>query len=620
MSAFPGLEDPLIALSLLAIDPELKGVLIAGPPGTGKTSIGRASKALFPQGAPFVNIPLGCSIDRLVGGIDLEATHKTGELQVLPGLLSRAHGGVIYIDEINLLPADILNTIVQALTSGQIHLEREGLSKIFPAKFVLIGTYNPEEGDLPATVTERVAFRVWAKTLSHLAWRLFLVSRRGVMPKLPFDVIKRVSGARKILPLVKFTAKQIHYLCSMASQSGVEGNRAEWFAYRCAQANAALHLRVPVTESDLNLAIKFIYISRLGSMPLTTQSDVQTNNPSQKSLRKQKAPDHTQDQSKHNPDKNPKQSKSAPGENDKKSEGRGDSKKVGASLDPFESSIKKNARIDMAKINATKIAGQRIGKHTGNLNVRRGRYIRAVQGDPRQGKIDILATMMAALRYQSLAGLQQNRPLEIKKEHYRIKQYRQKSGLLFLFAVDGSGSMAVNNYGAAKGAALSLLEKAYVYRDQVAMMFFRRDRADVLLSPGSSLTQAYRVLKRIPAGGRTPLGTAMIKCLQITKKSNLTKDVSGVVLILLTDGRANQTIRPLKEHEDRETVALNELKPICVELSKHLCAALVIDTKRYAYNHTNGIDIATWLKAEYLYMPKALPNEIEGEIHKLVVT
>ncbi|HHS95174.1 MAG TPA: VWA domain-containing protein, partial [Phaeodactylibacter sp.] len=301
---------------------------------------------------------------------------------------------------------------------------------------------------------------------------------------------------------------------------------------------------------------------------------------------------------------------------DTQDQGSGGNQKAKSSKQSLDIPLEELEHFDMPTIQPTTTAGRKAGKHLAGLNLRRGRFVRSIPGDPRSGKIDLLATITAAyIQGAQFKGAKNKLGLIIKKEHYRIKQYRQQSGLLFLFAVDGSGSMAINNYGAAKGAAIALLEKAYVYRDQVAMLFFRRNRADLLLSPGSSLSKAYRVLKRIPAGGRTPTGKAILKCLKMTKKAKLAKEVSGVVLILFTDGRANQPIQPISEQQDRETVSMKELKPLCIELGRHLAAALVIDTKRIAYQNQNAKEIAQWLNAQYLYLPKASAAQISDSLN-----
>ncbi len=619
MTTFPGLKDPLIALSLAAIEPGLKGVLIGGPSGTGKTTIARAAKSLFPENSPFVNVPLGCSLERLVGGVDLERSYKMGKAVSSPGLLAEANGGVLYVDEINLLQPELLYAITQASLDGQVRLEREGISQIFLTKFTLIGTFNPEEAELPESLSGRVAFSVWTQTLNHLSWRVFLANQAGRKMDMPPDVIYRVQRAREILPLVEMRPEQVEELCSSATQMGVEGNRMEILAVRCAKANAALHQRVPVTQEDVDLAKLMVYLGRMGAMSMPGDEELETDYISEKSTRKKSVAGNMPEQPGPDESKSPQQEKQGKktGKNlSPKSEGTGDERKGQLSKDLPDLGPEVAKQVELPTLSGKAKTARKSGKHLSGLNLRRGRHVRSMPGKPGQGRVDILATLKAAAL--SFPKEKMEDGVFIKKENFRIKQFRQRSGLLFIFAIDGSGSMAINHYRAAKGAALSLLEKAYVFRDQVAIIYFRHKEAKLLLPPGSSMARASRTLKRIPAGGKTPIGAAMLKTLQLAKQARSNRKTAGTVLVLFTDGRANQPLNPIAGHPDPETLATKELKPICKVLKKELDASVLFDTRRSPIANLTGRELASWLGAHYIYLPKAEVGQVVDMVQKEV--
>ena len=245
------------------------------------------------------------------------------------------------------------------------------------------------------------------------------------------------------------------------------------------------------------------------------------------------------------------------------------------------------------------------------LNFKRGRHLRSIPGRPGKGRIDVPATLKAAMlnRPAGETGIPQ-----IRREDYRIKQYRQRNGLLFIFAVDGSGSMAINHFGAAKGAALALLEKAYIFRDQVAMIYFRHKEANLLLAPGTSLAKASSALNRIPAGGRTPIAAALVKSMKLTRQALARREVGGVVLLLFTDGRANQPLRETGSEQDREGCAMRELRPLCESLREQLDACIVFDTRRSRKVCESGRDLAQWLNARYVHLPRLTLQDVTSRV------
>lgn len=178
--------------------------------------------------------------------------------------------------------------------------------------------------------------------------------------------------------------------------------------------------------------------------------------------------------------------------------------------------------------------------------------------------------------------------------------------------------MALNRLGAARKSAISLLEKAYVYRDKVAMLYFRHNDAKMILAPGNSIAKACRSLKSFPAGGKTPLSAALLKSLALAKQAESRWEVAGTVLILFTDGRANQPLKPLGEGEFNEVVAWREVERLSLALREKLTASIFFDTRRYFVPHSEGKDVADWLGAHYFYLPRAQPEKVSKLVEQKV--
>ena len=618
MQPYFGLRDPLFALTLAAIEPGLKGVLIGGPGGSGKSVLARAARALWHQSTPWVEIPLNCDVERLLGGLNLSRTIAQKQKVVTPGLLAQAHNGVVFVDNINLLNPELLHLIFQALTAEKVVLEREGVSRTFPASFTLIGTFNPAEGEIAPRFADQVAFTVFTRTLSDVATRLYLARHAGREISLPADIVETVEMARQVLPEVSITDKHLRELCTVATRTGVEGNRAELFALRCARANAALHKRVPVTKGDVDLAIRLVYLPRVGESVLPGTGD--SGEDFSETLTRQG--DTAARETSGTPDE-----KTLSTETEPRQEGA--SQLMDART--WKEILLENSRSELlsageewSELPRIPVKGNgagRYGKHGSGINYRRGRHIRSVLGRASAGQVDLLATLKAAafaVPFREPASSGKSLPITIRKEDIRIKQYRQRMGLLFVFAVDASGSMAINRLNTARGAALSLLEHAYIYRDKVAMMHFRKREASLVLTPGGGLSKACRALQVMSSGGKTPLAAALLKTLEIARQAPARWNVAGTVLVLLSDCRANEPLQCLFDDAERDEVVREEVRQLCKALRKALSAAVLFDARKLYVPRGRCEVLANWLGAHYIFLPDASAHQITDVVQREV--
>ncbi|RMG67172.1 MAG: VWA domain-containing protein [Calditrichaeota bacterium] len=618
---FLGLRDPLFALSLLAIDPHLKGVLIGGPSGTGKSALARAARVLWPEGTPFVEVPLHCTLERLVGGRALFGGGQRASISPPnKGLLARAHGGVLFVDDIHLLPLPLLAVLVQTLSSGEVCLEREGLSCRYPSRFVLVATFNPQEAPLPELLLHSVAFTVQTHTLRDLETRMYLAGQQGQGLIIPADIVQSVQEARRILPQVNLVEKHLRELCAVATRMGVEGNRCEFFAVRCARANAALHRRVPVTRGDVDLAIRLVYLPRVGEsvLPGGESGDQPAEGhqpPQRKASNEQPRPDQPAEAHWENPNSRDGNRSAGGGEADgQRSAARArqlfrDLPLAGGQVEIPE--LPEPGRPAMG----SPVQG---GRRGGLLNFRGGRYIRAVPGSPARGRVDVLATLKAAALDHAIRSRQAAQGWRVQPHHVHIKQFERKSGWLFLFVVDASGSMVLNHLDAARQAALQLLQQAYIHRDRVALLTFQGEGAKLVLPPGGGISRARRALQVMRTGGRTPLSDALSKCMTLAVRARQRWQVAGTVLVLFTDGRANQPLQPVKGRDARKEAAWREVQQLALHLRSHLDAAVVFDVRVLHIPGGPAEQLARWLGATYLHFSQTGRKTLAAQVAGLV--
>ena len=569
------LDTPRLALLLLAVEPRLRGVAFAGPAGSGKSALLHGLAALLP-GLPFEMLPLGSDEEALLGGLDLEATLARGARVVRHGLLARADGGLLAAEDCNLLPEGTVNLLLGALDAGEVRIEREGLSLRSPCRLRLVATFDPAEGPPRAHLLDRIGLIVPLPRLAPAGARSEIV-RRHLSPAADLweedlAVLRDVVAvARTSLGDIRLSEPQARELAAAAVALGVQGHRADLFAQLTARASAALALRDAVQREDLELAVRLVLVPRATQQPTAPPTDPPATEP---------PPQSSQD----TPDTPPDSPTEPPADGDVEL-----TEEVLAAL-----------AIDLPDVLATlpfrSARGGRSGSR-GSTDGTRGRHVTSVPGTPREGRLDVIATLRAAARWQRLRPRGARR-VAIRAEDLRIKRFRDKAGALFLFAVDASGSMALNRMRQAKGAVHALLEKAYVNRDRVALMSFRGQGAELLLPPTGSVELLRRAVDQIPTGGGTPLAATLVAALEVAQQARR-RGLHNVVLVLLTDARANVGLKA-----DRAGVE-DELRQLALLTAASGLRALVIDTQRSYLSQGSAQKLAAWLGGQYLYLPGA---------------
>ena len=615
------------ALLMLAVDRELRGVLIGSEDGSEANTLARSFGALITEldlngasalsGDPsdcaiapgIVDLPINITEDRLLGGLDLERTIVCGKKKVSRGVLAAANGRVLFVNDINLLETGVCGHLADALDRRHIRIEREGISALHEADFTLVATLNPREGAPNALLRERVGLIIDVETGTKDDHSIEIIDRVLRFEENPSEFAKefaeetsrlreQIERSRARLPFVRITRDQLSQLSEIAVRLGVEGNRADVFAVKAARASAALAGRDCVNEDDLITAIQLVLMPRAVSVPEKTAQDEERveSLPPEADQRDSREPDYASD------------STSDPIED--------------LILEALDARISDDLQISEHRATRASRSGKRL---KGSKSVR-GRYVRSLIKGTSNSRVAIDATLRAAAPYQPSrlrklralleAGSPKSAPLtmsrvRIESGDLRYKEFKHRSGILFVFAVDASGSMALNRIAQAKGALAHLLGQAYLHRDQVALVSFRRETAEVLLTPTRSVELAKRLTDAIPAGGGTPLAAGIAKALEIARSAKL-RGTPQAVIVLFTDGRAN--VRFGRSPGLGMEAIADELRQLGIVLHKEEIKTIVVDTKSKYLDGGEGKSISELLGAQYVSLSRSDPKRIYNAI------
>lgn len=580
--AIVGQDDVKQALLIALINPKVGGVLVAGEKGTGKSSLVRALNSVIAN-TKIVDLPLNATEDMVFGNMNLEYAVKHGKKLFSPGILARAYDCVLYVDEINLLRRELLTGILDAADRGENIVEREGISNRHAVKFTLIGTMNPEEGTLTAPVLDRFGLFVTVSRETEPAVRTEILRRVLAYEKDPEAFVKayrdetqeltsRLQTARNLIGAIEAGTAMIELAARYADKAQTAGHRAEIFLIETAKAVAALAGRKYMLPADMEKAALFVLPHRIRK-EITPQPE-----PEQEQAReRQEQQDNYDEQS--NPPPQPSRNAPAP---DNKSR-PGDTKDCGKDLPQQNDNIGQDRIVGIDKsfpnINLSlSLPQDRQVRHGGGkrsitrTNLHQGRYVRSCLPNGRITDLAFDATIRAAAPYQQIRK-KGKCCMTILNEDLRQKVREKKIGNTFLFVVDASGSMgARERMHAVKGAIFSMLKDAYQKRDQVGLIAFRRQTAEVLLPVTRSVDLAQKCLQQLPTGGKTPLAEGLSSAFSVLKSMRKKEQEMKPVILLITDGRAN---RSTTDGGD----AVDDALKMARKIQASGCPSVVIDTE-----------------------------------------
>jgi len=586
-SAVVGHDDLAMALLLNSVNPAIGGVLVRGEKGTAKSTMVRALAGVLPPepvvrgcrfrcdpqrpdlGCPdgphdptgpvdaapasLVELPVGAGEDRVVGSLDIERALSEGVKAFEPGLLARAHRGLLYVDEVNLLHDHLVDALLDAAAMGRVHVERDGVSVSHASRFVLVGTMNPEEGELRPQLLDRFGLSVEVAASRDPEVRTEVVRRRlayeddadgfaSQWADADEDVRARLSRARELLPAVALPDSALSLVASVCASFEVDGMRADLVIARAARAHAAWNGRTQVTAEDVRAAARLALPHRRRRDPF----DSPGLDDDQLDEAMDQAGGRSPDDDPEPPDDDPPPGGGgAPSDDAGAADGDGGDQGGAGDESPTgprgpgapDARQQGTGRPYRTRLLSVPGVGEGAAGRRSRARSPHGRRV-AVRRWSGRGRLDVVATMTAAAPHQRARG-HDGPGLALRRGDLRESVRQGRESNLVLFCVDASGSMAARSrMREVKDAVLSLLVDAYQRRDKVAMVTFRGDDAEVALPPTSAVEVARTRLDSLPTGGRTPLAAGLDTSARLVSRERRRDPSRRPLLVIVTDGRA----------------------------------------------------------------------------------
>lgn len=666
-SALVGQERLKRALILNAINPRVGGVLIRGEKGTAKSTAVRGLARLLPSitvvaGCPYsclpaqpaglcahclarraaaeadpsapapalpsqlrsirlVELPVSASEDRVVGSLDLEHAITEGQRRFEPGLLAQVNRGLLYVDEVNLLDDHLVDLLLDAAAMGVNTVEREGISVSHPARFMLVGTMNPEEGELRPQLLDRFGLAVEIAGLADVPSRVAVIERRMAYDADPeafiaqwhpaeHELAARIAAARDLLPQVRIESPDMAAVATLSLELGVDGHRADLTILETARTHAAWSGRLQLAAEDIRIAAELALPHRMRRQPF---AEVKVDDSRigailerhGQAVRQAAAADEGVKK---------KRDVNDPSSSD---DGGGSSEMGGSGAVPTGSAGSGNAPNaepqsgGVAQQAADPFRARRLEGHTDRMERRaagrrsrtrttrkQGRYIRATRAH-RVTDLALDATLREAAPYQrgrrTALTTARGPKLLLRRGDLRQKVRVRRTRNAVCFVVDASWSMAADErMRATKAAVLSLLRDAYQRRDRVGLVSFQRDYARVLLPLTNSVDLAQKRLQSMPTGGKTPLARGMLTGFELLDRARRQDDEVVPLLVLLTDGQANVAMGSLPPQQEAYMIA--------DFIAAHDVRAIVIDTEHPNFERGLSKSLAEHLKGRYYHL------------------
>ena len=642
-TAIIGQDLMKLALILNAINPKIGGILIKGMKGTAKSTAVRALADVLPEieyikpcsfncnpfdkkemchscqqkyfnkGVPkediekkkmmVITLPINATEDRVIGTIDINRALKEGIKALEPGILAEAHRNILYIDEVNLLADNVADVLLDSAAMGLNIIEREGISFHHPANFILVGTMNPEEGNIRPQLLDRFGLSVDVERIQDVEKRMKIVKYVEAFQRDPHAFIdkfekdqanlrKKILKARDILNDVIISEELLEKTVKLCINFQTDGHRADITITRASKTIAALDGRINVNEDDIKTAAKLSLGHRLRKLPFEDQA-----------LNEQELEQIIEEL----------ESKDKFNQEDLSNIEERTNKLINTQEEIFD--IDRNVHLEeiienkKSKTNLN-VSGQRVLHPTSD---KKGKYIGGEKpinyNFSSVNDIAINETInKAAVDLDNQEMFSRGGQLIIKDEHLQSKKRKGKSSYCVIFCVDASGSMGVKDrMKTVKGAIFSILQSNYVFRDKVALVVFRENKAEVILPPTRSTDLAFKMLQEIPVGGTTPLVEGLMKSIQVAQEE--WKKNTGYIplIILLTDARGNvyyndaiedvlNTGRYIANQGIEMLIIDTEESDLRLELCKKLSE--VSNASYYHLDHLNQINLNKILKLE----------------------